>query len=237
MTALLLALMLAQDVPCAGNASAFQQAVAFDLVGASERLQASLDGGCTSIAVHATYLRGLVAARDAYRFGGSPESLAPVRAAITQLKAMAAAADGRSIQAEIAGYVLEAAAAAAQSERDSMALLIEHAVQLEARRMLVDLPKAPIITAHEVAGDLWLQVHRYDDARRAYTRAARSVGPTPRVILGLARVAQRLKDEAEACRQYRALIASWKASSEPPEIVEARAAVRAPACQVDATRP
>ena len=32
------------------------------------------------------YVHGLIAARDAYRYGGSPESLEPVKLAITQLE-------------------------------------------------------------------------------------------------------------------------------------------------------
>jgi TolA-binding protein len=89
----------------------------------------------------------------------------------------------------------------------------------------------PMVTAHEVAGDLWLQVHRYDDARQAYERAARRVGPTPRVTLGLARVAVRLDATSTACSQYRRLLASWKfQGTDPPEIAEARAFLRGPAC-------
>ncbi len=36
-------------------------------------------------------------------------------------------------------------------------------------------------------GDLWLQVHRFEDARRAYLAASAQVGATRRVTLGLAR--------------------------------------------------
>jgi hypothetical protein len=74
-----------------------------------------------------------------------------------------------------------------------------------------------------MAGDLWLQVHRFDDARRAYTLAADRVGRTPRVRLGLARVAVRLQEPAIACQEYRSLLEAWADRTEPPpEIAEAR---------------
>ena len=43
---------------------------------------------------------------------------------------------------------------------------------------------APFGAAHEVAGELWLQVHRYEDARRFFARAVERQGKTPRLALG-----------------------------------------------------
>jgi cytochrome c-type biogenesis protein CcmH/NrfG len=68
---------------------------------------------------------------------------------------------------------------------------------------------------------LWLQVHRYEDARRAYRRAAEHVGMTARVRLGLARTAARLNDVKDACAQYRGLLTSFKENEVPSEIIEA----------------
>ena len=80
---------------------------------------------------------------------------------------------------------------------------------------------APIITAQEAAGDLWLQVHRFEDARRAYLSAAEQVGATRRVTLGLARTAFRLGDLPASCAQYRALVTGWpQKAGEPPELME-----------------
>ncbi|HLG55160.1 MAG TPA: hypothetical protein VI485_07505 [Vicinamibacterales bacterium] len=105
-------------------------------------------------------------------------------------------------------------------------------------RLSAGLPGTPMITAHEAAGDLWLQVHRYEDARRAYVRAAERIGATPRVTLGLARTAARLGDMAAACTQYRALVTSWKeAAAEPPEISEARTFLLQPACRTSVASP
>jgi tetratricopeptide (TPR) repeat protein len=214
--------MLAQEPGCAAIAAATARADVFDLRGAMQRLEAAITAGCPSAQVQATYLRGWLAARDAYRAGGSPESLTDVDAAVASLSAA-----GEKLAAD----VLQAAVAAAQSERESLSLFIEQAVQLEAVRLSARLSGAPIITAHEAAGDLWLQVHRYEDARRAYQRAAERIGTTPRVTVGLARAAARLKDAPEACRQYQTLDVGWReAGTEPQEIIEAREFLRSSAC-------
>ena len=221
-TPLLVALMLAQEPGCAAVGAAKARADVFDVRGALERLDAAAKGECPAARGQATYLRGWIAARDAYGAGGSRESLKSVDAAVAALNA-----GGETV----AAYVLQAAAAAAQSERDTMSLLLDQAIQLESIRLSAGLPGAPVITAHEAAGELWLQVHRYEDARRAYQRAAERLGPTRRITIGLARAAARLKDVPEACRQYRALAAAWKVSGpEPQEVVEARRFLGEPGC-------
>lgn len=139
---------------------------------------------CTAAEIEAVYRRGWDAAESASRVGGSPESLAPVREAIALLERMAGGTHG---PAEIARYVLAAAADAAQDERDEMALILEHAVALEQTQLDAHQPGAPGITAHEAAGDLWLRVYRYEDAKRAYERARAVIGSTPRIESGLAR--------------------------------------------------
>jgi hypothetical protein len=88
---------------------------------------------------------------------------------------------------------------------------------------MAGLPGAPLLSAAEVAGDLWLQVHRYEDARRAYAEAAARVGTTLRVLAGLARSARRLNDADAACSSYRQLLDMWGGRTGLPlEIAEAR---------------
>ncbi len=135
------------------------------------------------------YTQGLADARAAFVKGAPPESLAPVRQAIAALGNISQERPG---PAEIARLTLQAAAAAAQSERDEMALYLEQATRMERLQFEAGQPGAPVVSAHEVAGDLWLQVFRYDDAVRAYLRAADYVGMTPRVTEGLARARARL---------------------------------------------
>lgn len=226
----LLALTLAQS-PCATHASlisaALERAAVFDLEGATKRLAQAMSG-CPDTAVAYWYVHGLIAAREAYRFGGSPESLEPVKLAMAELQSRA----GDVPAAEIAQVVLQAAASAAQSEREEMGLLLEHALNLEAKARSSGSMGAPIVSASEVAGDLWLQVHRFEDARRAYATATERGGSTRRVTLGLARTAFRLGDLPAACDQFRALVSGWpKTGGEPSELTEARTFLRRSECR------
>ena len=134
--------------------------------------------------VEQLYLRGLAAAAEAYKQGGSEESLVAVREAIDALHGISR---GRAGAAEIARLVLGAAAAAAQSEREEMGAYLTHATDMEVLQLAAGEAAAPGISALEAAGDLGLQVHRYDEAVRAYERAATYLGMTPRIAAGLAR--------------------------------------------------
>ena len=230
MIAWLVALTIAQS-PCSNQAAvlaaAADRAAMFDLQGATKRLAEGMKS-CPEMGVAYWYVHGLIAAREAYRFGGSPESLEPVKQAMAELRSRASDVPA----AEIAQVLLQAASSAAQSEREEMGLLLEHALNLEGNARSAGLPGAPIVSAHEAAGDLWLQVHRFEDARRAYTAAAERVGATRRVTLGLARTASRLNDLPVACEQYRALVSGWpKAGGEPQELTEARAFIGRAECR------
>jgi hypothetical protein len=222
--ALLVSVALLQQGSCDGQAAAALTTAAsrvelLDLAGAAQQYAAAAAAGCAAAEVPAHYLQGLVAARSAYREGGSPESLAPVRDAVAALDARGGTLPGA---AQVARFVLLAAAAAAQSERDEMALLLDHALRLERLQRAAGQPGAPAVSALEAAGDLWLQVHRYDDARRAYLEAETQVGARPRLSLGLARVAARLQDRPAACAAYARLAAAWGGRGEAPELAEAR---------------
>ena len=233
MIALLTAVMLVQTAACTGGpaalAAARARAAALDPDGARSRLE-QVPAGCDDAQAALWYLRGLADARDAYRAGGSPESMAPVRRAMDELRARTA----RVEMTEVALLVLQAAAAAAQSERDEMALLLDHARQLEGR--LSDATPLTIGVA-EAAGDLWLQVHRFDEARRAYAEAARRRGPSARVALGLARVAVRLNEAPAACAAYRDVLSMRPTDVEPPEIGEARSFLSRPDCRAATRQP
>ena len=140
--------------------------------------------------VQGEYLRGWEAARLAARVGGSPESLASVDLAIARLERLAGGMHG---PAEIALYVLKAAADAAKDERDEMALFLTHAVDLERAQLDAGQPGAPGITAHEAAGELWLRVRRYEEAIRAYEHARSVLGSTALIDIGLSRAREALR--------------------------------------------
>jgi hypothetical protein len=199
--------------------SATGRAAEFDLGGAVLLLITPASQGEVGARIALAYLRGLIAAREAFREGGAADALAPVRKSIAELGALA---KGQPGEAEIARLVLQAAAAAAQSERDEMRLYLDSATQMESLQDAVGQPGAPLVAAAEVAGDLWLQVHRYDEARAAYAAAAERIGFTPRILYGLARTARRSNDMAAACTEYRRLTDAWGGRPDrPAEIVEA----------------
>ena len=203
-------------------------AAELDLRAAAEQLYAAVGQGCSGAGIAALYVGGLVDSREAFRQGGPPESLVPVRQAIASLEAIAQGGPG---PAEIARQLLQAAAAAAQSERDEMRLYLESAMRLETIQRAAGQPGAPLVAAAETAGDLWLQVHRYEEARQSYAHAAEQVGRTPRVLAGLARAAARLNDAPAACSAFHSLVEEWGGRpAEPQEIGEARAYLRGPSC-------
>lgn len=226
MFALTAAAILATAQPvCSGAATAALERAAvlaseFDLRGAGEALDDPTTQDCERARVAVFLVRGLLYAKDAFRDGAPAESLQPVSQAIAGLDSIAG---GRRGSAEIARLLLRAAAAAAQSERDEMRLYLDAALQVEDLQRAAGEPGAPLVSVAELAGDLWLQVHRYDDARLAYAGAFERVGPTLRVMAGQARTAARLQGEGEACVRFDALLAAWGSrAAVPAEIAEAR---------------
>ena len=195
------------------------RAAAFDLAGAADLLR---NAGRTDLdaQVAGVYARGLIDAREASRSGGSVESLMPVRNAIGWLEIVAS---GRPGPAEISRLVLQAAAAAAQSEREEMRLYLDTAIRMEMLQRAAGLPGAPLITAAEAAGELWLQVHRYAEATKAYQEAAAGAGLSPRVLAGLGRAGRGANDVVAACAAFRALLDEWEGRAElPAEVADAR---------------
>ena len=226
MLALVLA-ALAQAAPCdAALAAARTRFVRFEPARAQTELASRADGCDLELA--RVYMRGLAAARAAYARGGDEASLAPVRAAVAAVGERAALGE----VAEIVGFVLRAAAAAAQSERDEMSVLLAQALQVERGRGARGLGGAPVVSAHEMAGELWLQVHRYDEAAAAFRVARAFAGDSPRVAIGLARALARLKESAGACAEYRRVAAQGSAlrPAMQEELAEAAAYLRQPSC-------
>jgi hypothetical protein len=215
------------QVPSTSSAAVLREAAMraaeFDMAGAVRLLTAAGDSHDTDVQIAAVYVRSLLGAREAARQGGTPESLTPVRQAIAWLELVA---NGRPGPAEIARLMLQAAAAAAQSERDEMRLYLDTAIRMETVQRAAGLPGAPILAVAETAADLWLQVHRHDEARRAYDEAAQQFGSSPRIMYGRARAARGLNDVPMACAAYRQLLDAWGSRpAVPDEVSEARAYV------------
>jgi hypothetical protein len=229
---MVLLILLGQLATCSPEAlgrlgAAAARVEAFDLRGAIEIARST--GECDEAAGAVEYLDGLLGAAEAVKAGGTVDSLRDVRSAAN---ALSRRAEGGHRRWEVASLALRAVAAASQYERDEMAVYLAEATRIEGLLLAATQPGAPFVTAHELAGDLWLQVHRFEDARTAYTRAAERVGRTPRVRLGLARTAIRLDRPDLACQEYRWLLEAWgNRREQPPEISEARTYVAAaPGC-------
>jgi hypothetical protein len=200
MAAVLFLFLFAQRGDCGPDAMALvteasARAAALDVPGAAVSLAQASGLGCAEADIAGIYLRGLTAAQAASALGGSAESLQPVDDAVAALQRLSP----RHVSAGIARDVLMAAAAAAQSERDQMSLYLLQALQLESLQLIARQPPAPMISAHEMAGELWLRVYRYAEARQAFLDAFKAVGPTRRVLLGLARAEARAARGPGAC--------------------------------------
>jgi hypothetical protein len=213
-----------------GLSAAAVLAEQFDLAGALTRLRADASREpCDAVAGAIEYLEGLVAAPGAARQGGTDASLTDVRSAIN---ALSRRAEGQRSTWHAASIALRAVAAAAQSEVAEMGLFLAEATRVESLHVAAGQKGIPFVTAHELAGDLWLQIHRYQDARDAYQRAWKQIGRTSRISLGLARSAARLKDTPSACGEYQSLLTWWGSrENAPPEIVEARDRFAALGCK------
>jgi hypothetical protein len=201
----------------------------FDLPGALTLLkEAASDAGCDEAGARFEYVEGLLGAKEAARHGGTVDSLRDVRSAVHALLWRAERKGGAW---EVASVALQATIAASQYEREEMGVYLQHATHMELLQLAAGQRGVPLISALELAGDLWLQVHRFEDARQAYQRAMMHLGRTGRIALGLARAAARLQDERAACADYRRLLDWWGTrTTTPPEIEEARVYLASARC-------
>ena len=142
-------------------------------------------------------MAGWRAARELAPKGGAVELLGPVNDRLKALDKIDATA------ARYAEIAIRAAVAAAQEEREEMAVLIDHARGLSLQMELLGAPAQWPLPIDELAGELWLEVDRFEEARDAYDRATRTA-PTPNAWIGLARSSDKLGDTITACRAYTA---------------------------------
>ena len=152
---------------------------------------------------------GWFEARRLVAVGGAADKLGPVRAvldALDKVEPDAAAPllqkEAFTLQREYAQVSLRAAIAAAQDERPEMELLLVHARDLVQR---VEQRAARAIWPRPfnlLAGELWFEVDRYEEARIAYERAVQS-DDVPASIVGLARAQSRLGRYDLACATYK----------------------------------
>jgi tetratricopeptide (TPR) repeat protein len=161
---------------------------------------ATADDTCLGDRLIRSTLQAWKSARDLASQGGVGELLGPTLKIVNEELERLRAGD-LALEAEYAQTAIRAAIAAAQDERPEMELLLAHARDLterlaaRSRRALWPRP------FNLLAGELWLEVDRYEDARLAYERAVTDRA-TPLALSGLARALARLDRHAEACQAY-----------------------------------
>lgn len=138
---------------------------------------------------------GWVAARELAPKGGALELLGPVNLRLRALDGLP------GVAARYADVAIRAAVSAAQDERDEMEVFLAHARDLSDTMALAGAPAQWPLPIDELAGELWLEVDRYTEARDAYLRATR-VKPTANAWVGLGRASDRLGDLVAACAAY-----------------------------------
>lgn len=138
---------------------------------------------------------GWVAARELAPKGGALELLGPVNLRLRALDGLP------GVAARYADVAIRAAVSAAQDERDEMAVFLAHARDLSDTMALTGAPAQWPLPIDELAGELWLEVDRYLEARDAYLSATR-LKPTANAWVGLARASDRLGDLVSACAAY-----------------------------------
>jgi tetratricopeptide (TPR) repeat protein len=145
-------------------------------------------------------LSGWNEARKLAAAGGAVDLLAPIRSVLNELELLKN--DDVSLEVEYAQTSIRAAVAAAQDERPEMELLLTHARDLSER--MVDRGRRPQWPRpfNLLAGELWFEVDRYEEARRAFERAVKA-DASAAAWVGLARAHARLGNTAEACAAYR----------------------------------
>jgi len=156
--------------------------------------------GCRLLEMSRAALVGWTEARNLAVAGAAPDVLAPVMRVIEALEALKSQDLG--LEVDYAQTAIRAAVAAAQEERPEMELLLTHArdlaERLASRGRRAEWPRP----FNVLAGELWLEVDRYEDARLAFERAIQS-DRTPAAEVGLARALARLGRHADACDAYR----------------------------------
>jgi tetratricopeptide (TPR) repeat protein len=174
--------------------------------------------------------RGWLAARAAWP-GADRDLMAAARAAAEALEARG------GLEAERFQALVVAAMAAAEEERDVLRLALTQAADLEMRLRMARTELPPYFALDRLAGDLWLQVHRFEDARQAYRAAVAREPRDARAWLGIARAAARLEDAEDAADAATTFLTLWaNADVDRPELAAARS-VQPPAPRPASTPP
>jgi hypothetical protein len=112
---------------------------------------------------------GWTTARTAAVAGGSPQSLTLARRVVAEIEKTTQGTVWH-LQGEYARAIIAAAIAAAQNEHGELDLQLVHARELSDRLTTSAYPARWPLPITDAEGELYLAVHRYTDAARAYRR-------------------------------------------------------------------
>jgi hypothetical protein len=137
--------------------------------------------------------------------GGAPEALARMRELLARIETVRASRPATALLSQHAAYtnaVLRAAVAASQDERDEMQVYLEHARTLAESLRLAQVGRPWPLPIELVAGELWLEVDRFSEARDTLARVPGD-GLAARAAMGTGQALERLGEAAAACNAYR----------------------------------
>jgi hypothetical protein len=164
------------------------------------------------------YVRGVLAARAAWP-GGQEVWLVTARDAAERLDRLTAL-HGLWSRTEARRASVHAAIAGAHEEREQMALYLAHAAQIDSELRGARQPDDDLLPVAELAGDLWLQVHRFEDAVRQYREATVRHPERTRAWIGRARAARDAGHAAEAQDAARRVLDRWQQAPDLEAIKE-----------------
>jgi tetratricopeptide (TPR) repeat protein len=157
----------------------------------------------------ALFARGLAAARS-----GDPTAAEALAARLAE--------DGGT-EALVMALELEGLALLAREKPDEAVARLTEAAELEATMPPPSGPPEPPKPAHELLGEVLLDLGRPAEAADAFAAALRRTPRRAASLLGAARAARQLGDERTARRHYRELTAIWSAADDGhPGLAEAR---------------
>jgi hypothetical protein len=130
-------------------------------------------------------------------------------------------------QAAYADAVLRAAVDAAQDERDEMQVYLTHARTLASSLSLGGVEWPWPLPVDVVAGELWLEVDRFAEARDSFASVSSGL-LADRAMAGLGHALERLGDTTGACAAYRRAAASALVDARRAQASEAASRLACP---------
>jgi hypothetical protein len=208
------------DAASASSAATLPSPLSASLPGSVSPSPATSLTGFPSTAMSCAFLQAYSAARLAWP-GAKAERL---QEAARINERLGGVNGGQTSIVELLRVTVRAAIAAGQEEHPELELLLMHASDLEERLLRSGQLVLPFAPVAEIAGDLFHQANRFEQARRRYSDALIARPNRARAFLGIARASVRLDDPNGATNAYKQFLDAWKdADPDLPEIAEARA--------------